>query len=526
MRSQKERMVEHMKRFLTLLLALTLCLTALTAAAAGEHFYKGTAPVVEEKTTLTMLSSNSGSLIDDISGMTWTQEMLRRANIDLDLELVPSSAYDDVLKPRLAAGVDLPDIIKVGNDQTMTYCGAGLFYDLTDLVNEIGYGVKHWTTQPGWEGLIDQMTATDGRIYYITTLHGGSLRGLVMNTKWLAEAGIDKNELTVENMDKYFHYVLENDLNGNGDATDEVPLFSRSNHIYGWGLYWGLDLYGTWQVHPETKTVTCAYIDDNYKAFLEQMHKWYQEGILYNEYMTADYDVQANINSNDRMGCQIHFTSNVDSYNTTVNPDWRYGDEPVYEAVSIVPEVGSYDAYGRTNTDCAGGFAISAKSENPEAAFAFLDYQMTPECYTLVTAGIEGVDYTIDADGTMILSDEYIANVDSFRFKQGMNNHAFPMPEVGINYLYKTNIKGLQYDFWNAHDPAKTMPALNSYFMTEEQAESISMYKTDLDTYFKENLTAFITGTRSLDTWDEYVAGAKSLNVDEVCGVYQELYNK
>ena len=70
------------------------------------------------------------------------------------------------------------------------------------------------------------------------------------------------------------------------------------------------------------------------------------------------------------------------------------------------------------------------------------------------------------------------------------------------------------------------MPALNSYFMTEEQAESISMYKTDLDTYFKENLTAFITGTRSLDTWDEYVAGAKSLNVDEVCGVYQELYNK
>ena len=164
MRSQKERMVEHMKRFLTLLLALTLCLTALTAAAAGEHFYKGTAPVVEEKTTLTMLSSNSGSLIDDISGMTWTQEMLRRANIDLDLELVPSSAYDDVLKPRLAAGVDLPDIIKVGNDQTMTYCGAGLFYDLTDLVNEIGYGVKHWTTQPGWEGLIDQMTATDGRI--------------------------------------------------------------------------------------------------------------------------------------------------------------------------------------------------------------------------------------------------------------------------------------------------------------------------------------------------------------------------
>ena len=70
----------------------------------------------------------------------------------------------DLILPRLAAGVDLPDIIKVGNDQTMTYCGAGLFYDMTDLVNEIGYGVKHWTTQPGWEGLIDQMTATDGRI--------------------------------------------------------------------------------------------------------------------------------------------------------------------------------------------------------------------------------------------------------------------------------------------------------------------------------------------------------------------------
>lgn len=514
-----------MKKILATILALMVCLSALTATAEGEHFYKGTAPVVEEKTTLTMLGTNTGSLIDDMSDMTWINTMLDKANIDLDLELVPSSAYDDVLKPRLAAGTDLPDIIQVGGDQTMTYCGAGLFYDLTEMVDDFGYNLQRWFKEPGFETLRAQMSTPDGKIYYVTTLFGGSLRNLTINVKWLAEAGIDKNDLTLENIDKYFHYVLEHDMNGNGDTTDEVPLFSRSNHIHGWGLYWGLDLYGTWQVHPETKTVTCAYIDDNYKLFLEQMHKWYEEGILYNEFMTADYDVQANINSNDRLGCQWHF-NNADAINTTLNPNWRYGDENVYEGVEIIPAVGNYATYGRTNTGAVGGWAVSAKSEKPEVAFAFLDYLMSEESYLLREAGIEGETYTIDADGTMILSDEYLANVDSYRSKHGQNFGAFPKPDLGIEYYMDSNRKALTNDFWNNHDAAKTMPVLNGYFMTEEQAEVISMYLTDLKTYFAENLTAFITGTRSLDTWDEYVAGAKSLNVDEVCGIYQELYNK
>lgn len=513
-----------MKKTIAILLALMLCLTAFAAGAEGEHFYTGTAPVVAETTKLTMLTCNDGSLIDDISDMTWTQEMLKRTNIDLELELVPSSAYDDVLKPRLAAGVDLPDIIKVGDDQTMTYCGAGLFYDMTDLVNEIGYGVKYWTEQPGFENLLSQMTATDGKIYYINTLFGGSLRVLTVNLKWLEQAGVDKDNLTIENLDKYFHYVLENDMNGNGDTTDEVPLFSRSNHIYGWGTYWGLELYGTWQAN-EDGTVTCAYLDDNYKLYLEQMNKWYQEGILYNEYMTANYDVQANLNANDRMGCQWHF-NNADSINVTLNPEWKYGDDPVFQSVEIVPEVGHYTGVGRANTNNAGGFAISAECENPEAAFAFLDYQMTPECYTLVTAGIEGVDYTVDADGTLIFSDEYLANTDSFRSKRGNNNHAFPMPQMGIDYFYNTNLKTMESDVLAAHDDANTLQPMNNYFLTEEQAETISMYSTDLKTYFAENMTAFITGTRSLDTWDEYVAGAKNLNVDDVLAVYQAMYTK
>lgn len=513
-----------MKKTLALVLALLLCLTACAASAEGEHFYTGTAPVVEETTTLTMLSCNDGSLIDDISDMTWTQEMLKRTNIDLDAELIPSSAYTDVLKPRLAAGSDLPDLIKVGDDKTMTYCGAGLFYDMTELVNEIGYGVKYWTEQPGFENLLEQMTAADGRIYYITTLYGGSLRALTVNRVWAEAAGVDVNDLTIENLDKYFHYVLENDMNGDGDTTDEVPLFSRSDHIYGWGVYWDLDLYGTYQTH-EDGTVTCAYTDDSYRLFLEQMNRWYEEGILYNEYMTANSEVQSNMIANNRIGCHWQFNE-ADTFNVTLNPDWRYGDEPVYQTVDIVPAVGKHTAYGRTNTACAGGFAISADCEHPEAAFAFLDYQLTPECYTLVTVGVEGEDYTFDENGMMLLSDEYLANEDGYRKKHGMNMMAFPVPQLGVNYYWSTNWNSMKFDFLAAHEDANTLQPMNNYFMTEEQAEIISMYATDLTTYFSENLTAFITGSRSLDTWDEYVAGAKNLNVDEVLAVYQAQYGK
>ena len=256
-----------MKKFLVLFIALMMCFSA--ACAEG---YTGEAPVCEEKTTLTMLTTDvQYEWMDSV----YIHQLLEKANIDLQVELVPGGAYNDVLKPRLAAGIDLPDIVYVGLDVQQQY--ADLWYDLTDFYNEIGYNIKAWAERfpQNFATLEGQLKNSEGKILYLPHLYidGSNYRHLIMNTTWLEKAGISRDELTLENLDKFFHYVLENDMNGNGDTQDEVPLFSRADHIYGWGLMWNLDLYGKWQIN-EDGTISCAYTDPRYKEFLTQMNKW------------------------------------------------------------------------------------------------------------------------------------------------------------------------------------------------------------------------------------------------------------
>ena len=57
-----------------------------------EFTYNGSAPVTKEPKEFSILATNGASLIYDFENMTWWQEALQRANIQLDIELVDSSA--------------------------------------------------------------------------------------------------------------------------------------------------------------------------------------------------------------------------------------------------------------------------------------------------------------------------------------------------------------------------------------------------------------------------------------------------
>ena len=64
-------------------------------------------------------------------------------------------------------------------------------------------------------------------------------------------------------------------------------------------------------------------------------------------------------------------------------------------------------------------------------------------------------------------------------------------------------------------------PSITFSFKSEAENEVINTYAADLKTYFDENMSAFIMGTRSLDEWDSYVDAVKAMGVDEVIAVYQ-----
>ena len=118
-------------------ICLALCLLMVSGCALA---YDGTAPIGEEPITISVLTTNGASLLTDFANMTWWQEALKRANVVLEVEMIDPSSYADVIKPRLAAGIDLPDLVYVGSkDEDMAYVSSGLFLDLTEYYDTMAF---------------------------------------------------------------------------------------------------------------------------------------------------------------------------------------------------------------------------------------------------------------------------------------------------------------------------------------------------------------------------------------------------
>lgn len=509
-----------MKKLFSMLLACAMLLCAFSSTSLA---YDGSAPISEEPVTISVLSTNGASLYYDFDNMTWWQQVLQNANVTLDFELVDASSYDDVSKPRLAAGLDLPALVMVkgGVQDLQAYIDAGLFLDLTDLYEQYGFNLKkQFEAHPNLKA---QLTATDGRMYALPYVYttDSNMRCLMINSVWAEKLGMKVSD--IKTLDDYYNYLVavkNGDPNGNGDTTDEIPLFMRSGMIGLWGMVFGIDLCDGGGYQVEDGKVICTYIDERYKECVTFLKKLYDEGLLYNEFATANYDTQQSLYSTDRVGSVIHFISNCTGYSQTINPDWNFDtDAPIMEPTVITGPYGDTCCYGR---DAYGGtFMINANCENPEAVFQFCDYLFSEEVGKLTWYGIEGVDYNI-VDGEYVFTDVYLGNQDNYLTRMGYNFSA--LPSFQLDYMTKqcaaVRAKAVELA------PYVFNPSVGFSYKTLEETETLSMYAADLSTYFSENMLGFIMGTRSIDDFESYVAEVKAMGVDEVIAVNQAVIDR
>ena len=501
------------------IICLVLCLLMLVPFAAF-------AQQGEEPLKFTMLSTNGGGRMYDYSLMDWYQEVARRANVEVEMELIDSSVYGDVINTRLAAGQDLPDVVRLSTNQAAFYADSGLFLDLTEYFEkDANYINKMFEINPTLKA---QITTVDGNKYflpYVLTMESNE-RCLMINASYCEALGMKVED--IKTLDDYYNYLVavrDNDCNGNGDPSDEVPVFTLKNGGNGvnqLGVFFDLDITDASYFVNADGQVVCSYTCDAYKEFVTWLHKLYAEGLLYNEFSSAWTDTRSALYTANQVGSSFSWISNCSGYSKLINSSWNVrADDPIMVPHMIESVSGRKWTYGRDSLGVFFAITKDVPAEKAEAIFKFFDYLYSDEVGMLTWYGIEGVDYDI-VDGEFQFKDVYLNNEDSYLVKMGYNNDMWP---------------GYQYDYMTKECPAvqkaaKEMadfilkPTVNFTFKTEDEQEVINMFGTDLGTYFDENLTAFITGSRDIATWDEYVAGAKSMGLDDIIAVYQGIQDR
>lgn len=135
------------------------------------------------------------------------------------LALVGGEYGDIILRDKSATDANMA----VTDEET--YGPQGIFLDLTDLIDQYAPNIKAMMEK--YPDVKAAMTSMDGKIYGLPyVFHTATVQGhtAFFSEEWMKNVGVDKVPETTDELYDMLVAFKEQDANGNGDPSDEIPF--------------------------------------------------------------------------------------------------------------------------------------------------------------------------------------------------------------------------------------------------------------------------------------------------------------
>ena len=495
-------------------------------------------PLSKDGEELTIFTKLLTSIEDFDTNKTtlWYEE---QTGVHVNWIQAPEAEFTTQLNLNITGG-EWPDIYaaNLSTTELTSMKNGGVIIPINDLIDQYAYYAHQILEEhPEYR---DYLTAPDGNMYSLwyndTGKHMYFSRKLFVKQSWLDQLGMDAPTTTQEFEDMLIAF-RDNDMNGNGDPTDEVPYMSSFKAWGGTpfcyficpfqmtsmdGIY--EDENGTWHL---------AAAEAGYKDALTWLNHLYEEGLIAQETFTQDKNqFKAIINASSEeetiVGC---FTA---AYQGDVINNASYIQQGNYTPIEPLEgptgqKIAPSNGYGDFKARCA----ITSVCENPKIAIQWLDFWLCPDGRLYQEYGVEeGVDYQIvdkpsiygsptSYERLFELSQSTLQNI--VWYNHTVPRHDWEEIRYG-NALEDGSQETLLYQAALLYEDYYVPTGLKALFWIEDEveAEEYDTLKTDINDYIETQSTAFTTGERSLDDFDAFVQELKDIGMDR----YLELAGK
>ncbi len=420
-----------MRKLLSLILALCMALCCASALATSTEEVGGMAAnwwvgadlkpseefYVDGGLTVTMTGIHYNQYPTTFDGGYYLPSVEAKTGIHWDIDWRTSDGYATVVSTILAGGTDnLPDVIQPGAYGIAALASEGAIIPLDEYLDLIPNVVAAVGADR-----ISSWASADGHIYAIPTIVNvpGS-QSMTFRKDWalkLKDMGVIDFE-TPETWDQWLAFwygVKENDVNGNGDASDEIPLVLEMGESGERALHALLNAFGIKAssdaqfVVLDDGSYTMVYEHPKYKDFLTAAQKLYADGIIDPEFATRKQaDMYQTMSANICASC---FTW-AQMSQTHTEELWTMGiEDAIFECCAPItgPDGESWlqERQAVTPLNC---ITVAAKERGKvEDILKFFNWQFSEEGINLYNYGIEGLTYTV-VDGQPTMNVEIVKN--------------------------------------------------------------------------------------------------------------------
>ena len=464
--------------------------------------------------------------LTDPSEMPAIQRLEEETGINLEWEVVKASDWSTKLNLMFASG-EYPDIILTPNttvDEEKYGVSQKLLIPLNDDLTSKYMPNYTERREAEEEDPTSSLTASDGNKYSIGYMVSQNINTAVhyfINDDWLNRLGLDR-PTNVEELTDVLRAFKAEDANGNGDASDEVPLeMSMDNGYY--GVRYMLPMFGVpadtskWIYIDDDKKVQFTATQDGFRECMEWLHTCYEEGLVDAEMISQD---QNTVESKLMEGNVGFFTA------------WRLKamgfDDGVAATCSLyVPQDEGALDYRMVEMAKPGAYITSSNQYVPQTLRlldAMMDTEMTYSLYygeKDSTSG-NGWEYTDDNKVNPITSssnevNDFLGCNALFFGPAKYIDETFNWPEQRIEkteYCQQYEEAGLLQKYSDDY--------LNIAPLTSEQQQENTLKETDIENAVKENMATFITEGVTDESWNSFVSLFDSMDVAGYINVYQD----
>lgn len=372
-------------------------------------------PALEQKTIQLMITGAGKQANSDKVWAAFNEQLQQYVpNTTVEFIDVPFEEYSEKFSQVLASGegVDLawtgwlinkPQNIADGN-----------LMPLDDLLAEYGQGIVDILG----ENVVEiHRNAADGKLYYLPSWQGlvGDRRGWLVVTEiaelagdtWIEDteaalnkwrnnySGIEDFQAVLDQATKYLAAAKEAGKLGAGINTGRAFGWSMYNGMYSFLGVGGAEIGITYC--DGTFTVKDGVAGEHYKLYAKTMADWYKEGYIRSDIMSVDTSTLTTPKNGEITDTTYVFS--CDPYLTEADQEAAIADAGMDMTYLPIEE----NAYLILGGDTS--YAIPYCADEPERAMMVLNaIYSQPDLYNTLIYGIEGEDYTKNADGTITTS--------------------------------------------------------------------------------------------------------------------------
>ena len=488
-------------------------------------------PALEQKTIQLMITGAGKQANSDKVWAAFNEQLQQYVpNTTVEFIDVPFEEYSEKFSQVLASGegVDLawtgwlinkPQNIADGN-----------LMPLDDLLAAYGQGIVDIL---GEEVVEIHRNAADGKLYYLPSWQGlcGERRGWLVVTEiaelagdtWIEDTeaalnkwrnnytGIEDFQAVLDQATKYLAAAKEAGKLGAGINTGRAFGWSMYNGMYSFLGVGGAEIGITYC--DGTFTVKDGVAGEHYKLYAKTMADWYKEGYIRSDIMSVDTSTLTTPKNGEITDTTYVFS--CDPYLTEADQEAAIADAGMDMTYLPIEE----NAYLILGGDTS--YAIPYCADEPERAMMVLNaIYSQPDLYNTLIYGIEGEDYTKNADGTITTS--YVGASPTADDSYGIQRWIIgscknALINNGTDPNYYADLEALE-------ETARVNPFLNFTF---DRTNVEGICASILNVYYEygPQLDNGVAGDNWEELYNNYMAARKDAGIEELVTEFQNQLN-